>query len=94
MIIAGVIVGLFGFFIFLTTRLTTPQMALLYTDLEQTDSAQIVKQLEAAGVPYEITKNGTEVLVPQDRVLRMRMSMAEQGLPSGGSVGYEIFDTG
>ncbi|MCW8970665.1 MAG: flagellar basal-body MS-ring/collar protein FliF [Rhodospirillales bacterium] len=92
MIIAGVLVGLLGFFIFLTTRLTTPQMALLYTDLEQTDSAQIVKQLEAAGVPYKITKNGTEVLVPQDRVLRMRMSMAEQGLPSGGSVGYEIFD--
>jgi len=30
--------------------------------------------------------------VPGDQVLQLRVSLAEQGLPGGGSVGYEIFD--
>lgn len=43
-------------------------------------------------IPYELAGNGTQVMVPQENVLRLRMSMAEEGLPAGGSIGYEIFD--
>src|SRR5437899_12384374 len=32
------------------------------------------------------------VLVPKDKVTRLRMRLAESGLPKGGGVGYEIFD--
>ena len=88
----GVVLGLIAFFIFLTTRIGTPKMALLYGDLESKDSSQIVSQLEGMGIPYELKRNGTQILVPGDRALRLRLSMAEQGLPSGGSIGYEIFD--
>ena len=35
-----------------------------------------------------------DVLVPKDRVTRLRMKLAEGGLPKGGGVGYEIFDKG
>ena len=31
-------------------------------------------------------------MVPQDKVARLRMKLAEGGLPKGGGVGYEIFD--
>ena len=31
-------------------------------------------------------------MVPRDRVTRLRMKLAEGGLPKGGGVGYEIFD--
>ena len=88
----GVVLGLIAFFIFLTTRLGAPKMALLYGDLANTDSSQIVSQLEAMGIPYELKRNGSQIFVPGDRALRLRLSMAEQGLPSGGSIGYEIFD--
>jgi flagellar M-ring protein FliF len=90
--LGGVAIGLVAFLFFITSRLSEPDMALLYADLEQTDSSQIVEKLEAMGVPYEIGGDGSSIMVPRDRALRLRMSMAEQGLPSGGSIGYEIFD--
>ena len=81
-----------AFFAFLTTRLAAPGYGLLYSDLDLRDSGQIVQKLEAMNVPYELRGDGTTILVPTDRVARVRMAMAEQGLPQGGSVGYEIFD--
>ena len=83
---------LIGFFIFFITRLDTAAMTLLYGDLSTTDSSRMVSQLEQMNVPYELRQNGTQILVPEDRVLRLRLTMAEQGLPRGGSIGYEIFD--
>ena len=67
-------------------------MTILYGDIEPSDSGQIVTKLEARGVPYELRGGGTQIFVPTDRALRLRMAMAEEGLPSGGSVGYEVFD--
>lgn len=67
-------------------------MVLLYGDLDIKDSNQIIAKLDSANVPYELRANGTRILVPSDKALRMRMSLAQEGLPRGGSVGYEIFD--
>jgi len=90
--IAGVLAGVVGFFFFLMTRLTAPDMALLYNDLSTSDSGRIVSKLESLNVPYELRGNGTSIMVPNDQVLRLRMSMAQEGLPAGGNIGYEIFD--
>ena len=68
-------------------------MGLLFSDLDLKDSGQIVTKLEGLNVPYELKRDqGTQVLVPVDQVMKLRMALAEQGLPQGGSVGYEIFD--
>ena len=91
-VMAGVGAGLIGLFIYLSTRLASPDMALLYGDLELNDSSQLVAKLEAMGVGYEIRGNGRQILVPRDQVLRLRLAAAEEGLPSGGTIGYEIFD--
>lgn len=90
--IGGVGILLIGFFIYLTTRLSTPEMELLYAELQPSEAAAISKKLEEAKVPYTVDKGGTKIMVPADQVGPMRMRMAAQGLPSGGSVGYEIFD--
>jgi flagellar M-ring protein FliF len=92
MAMGGVAIGLIVFFLFLSSRLNTTEMALLYGDLDQGDSGKIVTKLESMAVPYELRAQGRQVMVPSDRVLRLRMVMAEEGLPTGGSVGYEIFD--
>jgi flagellar M-ring protein FliF len=78
---------------FITTRIATSPMTPVYTDLSLDDSGKIVAELDKQGVPYELRANGTQVLVPSDQMLRLRLSLAQLGLPSGGSmVGYEIFD--
>ncbi len=81
-----------GFFIFLSSRLTSGGMTLLYGDLDQQDSSQIVQRLEAQQIPYDLKAGGKQIFVPGDKVLQLRVALAEQGLPGGGSVGYEIFD--
>ena len=89
---AAVTVAMVGFFAFLILRVTAPQMTPLFTDLSLEDSASIVKDLERQAIPYELKNDGAIVLVPKDRVPRLRMKLAEAGLPKGGGVGYEIFD--
>ncbi len=88
----AVTVALVGFFAFVILRVTAPQMAPLFTDLSFEDSGAIVKDLERQAIPYELRNDGAIVLVPKERIARLRMSFAEGGLPKGGGVGYEIFD--
>lgn len=87
-----VAVGLIAFFMFMTSRLGTSDMALLYGDLAIEDASEISQRLESQNIPFEIRGNGSQIFVPADTVARMRMTMAADGLPNGGSVGYELFD--
>jgi len=91
-LIAGVALSVIVFFVFLASRVAKPDLALLYKDLESADSSGIVQMLEAQNIPFEIRNSGSEIYVPRDRVDRLRLAAAEEGLPLGGSVGYEIFD--
>ncbi|MDX2072753.1 MAG: flagellar basal-body MS-ring/collar protein FliF [Alphaproteobacteria bacterium] len=82
-----------AFFLMLGFRTSVARMVPLYSDLSLKDSQKIVSQLEGAGIAYELGANGSQISVPSDKALRLRMDMAGQGLPSNGSiVGYEIFD--
>ncbi len=73
--------------------LTGPRYSVLYGNLDAEDSADIVRVLEGLGETYKIGQQNGSVLVPVERVSRLRIALAEEGLPSGGSTtGYEIFD--
>lgn len=91
-VLGGVALVLAGFFAWMIVRAAEPPMALLYGDLDMAEAGRITAQLDAARIPYQVAAGGTAVMVAADRVARTRMTLAEQGLPSGGSVGYEIFD--
>ena len=90
-IMGAIMLGMIGFFIFLATRLT-PSMVLLYGDLNADDSSRITSQLSSQNVPFELLQGGSQIMVPSDRALKLRLSLASQGIPSGGSLGYELFD--
>ena len=90
--IAGVTLAAAGLLFWLATQATKEPMGLLFSGLDPRDSASIIERLDAANVPYQIKGDGSTILVPQDRALRLRMQMAGDGLPAGGGVGYEIFD--
>ncbi|MBU0798572.1 MAG: flagellar M-ring protein FliF, partial [Alphaproteobacteria bacterium] len=92
-VLGGVAVALIAFLFFLTSRLASPSMQLLYSDLDPADSKEIVTHLAQIGAPYELRgQTGNQVFVPGDQVTRLRMSLAQAGLPSEGNLGYEIFD--
>jgi flagellar M-ring protein FliF len=92
MAMVAVTIALLGFFAFVIMRVTTPQMTTLYTDLSVEDSSAVIKDLERQAIPFELRNDGAMIMVPKDKVTRLRMKLAEGGLPKGGGVGYEIFD--
>ncbi|MBP5856105.1 flagellar M-ring protein FliF [Marivibrio halodurans] len=90
-VIAGTAVLVLGFFIFLATRVTTPEMAMLYGELSEADSNRIVTQLSQQNTPFELRQSGQQIWVPREQVGELRLAMAGQGV-GGSLVGYEIFD--
>ncbi|MFN6953180.1 MAG: flagellar basal-body MS-ring/collar protein FliF [Acetobacteraceae bacterium] len=90
--IAGVGLGVLGFLLWLVLRAGQPAMAPLYSDLEARDAAAIVAVLERARIPHRLGAGGAQVLVAESEVPRARLLLARDGLPSGGGVGWEIFD--
>ena len=84
----GLIIGVF----FLARWAMKPDYALLFNNLELKEADQIVQTLDEANVPYKIKAGGTAVFIPTQQVYEWRMRLATAGIPSSGSVGYEIFD--
>ncbi|CAG0993019.1 Flagellar M-ring protein [Geobacteraceae bacterium] len=64
----------------------------LFTNLANEDAGEIVTKLKEQKVPYRIAPDGKAILVPSDKVYDLRLSLASEGLPQGGGVGFEIFD--
>lgn len=90
----AILIALVMFFIFVTLRVSTPAMKLLYNDLSGTDSASIAAKLEESNIIYNVSADGSKIMVTEKDVGRARMLLAASGLPNGGSMGYEIFDKG
>lgn len=88
----AVALGMLGMLALMVLRGGTEPMALLYGDLDLHDSSQVVDQLTRQHFQYRIAGNGSQILVPADQVAQARLALAHEGLPTGGSVGYEIFD--
>lgn len=64
----------------------------LFANLSSDDAGEIVKKLKEQKVPYQFSEDGKAILVPSDKVYDLRLSLASDGLPQGGGVGFEIFD--
>lgn len=77
----------------LSTKLASPPLSLLYTNLSNEDSLLISSRLDVMRETYQVSSNGKDISVPVSRVLSLRMNFAQEGIPhSGNLVGYEIFD--
>lgn len=83
-----------GFFAFVMLRWNTPQMVVLAADIPLADSAQIVRELDRLQIRHELRNDGATIMVSRPDLPRARMRLAEQNLPKGGGVGYELFDRG
>ena len=90
----AVTLALVGFFAFVILRVSQPAMGVLFSDLSGTDTGAVVRDLDTRGIRYETRDDGATVLVPRSEIGRIRMELAGKGLPTGGGIGYEIFDKG
>jgi len=88
----AVAVGLLAVMAVLVLRGNSERYALLYSDLDLREAAQVVEHLARQKIPHQIAAQGAQILVPIDQVARARVLLARDGLPSSGSIGYEIFD--
>ncbi len=93
-LIALAVVGLsiFAAVAFGSYYLSRPQYEMLYVGLTQQDASRMGAALRDAGIPFDIAADGTRVMVPYGETARARMLLAEKGLPTSASSGYELFD--
>jgi len=86
----GIVVVVVG----LLTWAGRPKLQLLYGGLDAKEMSEVVQAVESLGVNYEIRNGGNTIYVDSAEVHATRMSLASDGIPTGGGVGYEIFDGG
>ena len=85
---AGVAFALFA----IVHNLSNQPSALLYSNLDLKEAGTITQALDQGGIKYEVKGDGSTILVPRDKVASARLMLSGKGLPTSGSVGYEIFD--
>ncbi|WP_280553102.1 flagellar basal-body MS-ring/collar protein FliF [Halomonas sp. 25-S5] len=71
---------------------SSPAYRVLYSNLSQADGGSIINELDTRGIPYQFSQGGQALLVPGDQIHTLRLQLAEQGLPQGGNVGFELME--
>ena len=89
----GLAAGVAAILVAVMMRLGGEPMSLLYSNVDLKEAGQITAALDQAGVKYELKGDGSTIMVARDKVASSRLLLSGKGLPTSGSVGYEIFDT-
>ncbi|MDU5781165.1 MAG: flagellar basal-body MS-ring/collar protein FliF [Pantoea sp.] len=69
----------------------TPDYRVLYGNISEQDGGAVIAQLQQMQIPYRFEQGGA-LMVPEDKVYEVRLKLAQQGLPKGGAVGFELLD--
>jgi flagellar M-ring protein FliF len=85
-------VGSIAGFVFLMNWAGKPEFLPLYSNLEANDAGIILNRLKEQKIPYRLSADGSTILIPQERIYETRMALASEGVPQGGSIGFELFD--
>ncbi|HID69706.1 MAG TPA: flagellar M-ring protein FliF [Desulfobacterales bacterium] len=90
--LAAVTVISMALFAVLIIQARTADYQLLYANLTEKDAAPVVSWLKGQKINYQLKNNGKNIWIPADQIYETRLELASGGLPSGGGVGFEIFD--
>jgi flagellar M-ring protein FliF len=64
----------------------------LYGGLDASDARTMSQELSAAGIPYNVSPDGTKLLVPAQDLDKARLVATAGGGPASGKMGFAIFD--
>ncbi len=70
----------------------TPSYDLLFSNIAEQDSAEIIDALDKLGVDYQVDTGSGAIMVPSGDVRELKLKLAAQGLPRSSSTGYELLD--
>ncbi len=70
----------------------TPDYRVLYSNLSDRDGGAIIDSLQQLNIPYKFADGGGALMVPANEVHEARLKLAGQGLPKGGTVGFELME--
>ena len=90
--VLGVGIGVAAVLVTLLLRVGAQPQSLLYANLDLKEASAITAQLDSAGIKYDVKGDGSTIMVNRDEVASTRLMLSANGLPTSGSVGYEIFD--
>ncbi|WP_138760344.1 flagellar basal-body MS-ring/collar protein FliF [Modestobacter altitudinis] len=88
LLVAGLVLGGFVFY----RWITAPTLSPLFSNLASADASAIVEELNTEGVPYELADGGQTIMVAQDTVSSLRLTMSGLGLPADNESGYALLD--
>ena len=71
---------------------SSPKMGLLFRGLSSESAAGVLARLDELGVTYELGAGGQEILVPENRIDELRITLSSDGSLYGNSIGFELFD--
>ncbi|MBS4021293.1 MAG: flagellar M-ring protein FliF [Dethiobacter sp.] len=71
---------------------TTPKMGILFRGLNNDSAASVLARLDDLSVPYTLKSGGQEILVAQNRIDELRITLSSDGGLYGGGTGFELFD--
>jgi flagellar M-ring protein FliF len=87
-LVAGTIVGV----VIVVGWVSDATYSRLYTNVDEAEAGEIMNYLNDNKIPYRLTDNGTGIEVPSNEVYKTRISLAADGIPRSGNIGYSIFD--
>ncbi len=90
--LAAVGFAMLGLLAVIALRGPSPSMTPIYSDLDPREASQMADLLDHQKIPYQVSPAGTQISVAEPDVPRARMTLAKEGLPTGGSIGYELLD--
>ena len=88
----GAVAGAIALLVIVALWFRGPDYKVLFSNLQDRDGGAIISALAQMNVPYQLTENGTAILVPSDKVHETRLQLAQQGLPRSGEAGFELID--
>lgn len=89
--IIGTLIGVIALASIITYFSTRTTMVPLFTELSTTEAGEIAEVLSAQGITYEIAPGGTNILVPEEQVDTLKVSLASQGYPKSGEINNSFF---
>jgi flagellar M-ring protein FliF len=91
LMIIGTLLLLFISMILLINWSSKPQFVPIYSNLPPVEAGEIVSEIEAKGIPVQLSSDGASVSVPKAEAAKLKVELAHAGIPRSGNINYGVF---
>jgi flagellar M-ring protein FliF len=92
LMLGGISIVAIVLLIFILFAFNEPNYTTLYSNLSPEEASKVVTHLNNQKIGYRLDDGGSTISVSKTNVYEVRLELAGKGIPSTGTIGYEIFD--